>query len=418
MEILALGASREVGRSAFLVKGEKTNVLLDFGVLMTRQPAFPVHVKPKEVDAILLSHAHLDHSGGIPLFYLSDGIDLYATDLTLDLTKLLLNDFLKISGFYLPFEYLDLMSMLKKSKGLKMSDDVKIGEFTASFRDAGHIPGSSIITLDNSKKRVLYTGDINGRNTHLLNGVSIDSGEFDAVITESTYATADHPPRQEAEETFVEFAKEIVEGGGVLLVPAFSVGRAQEIACVLRDHSFPYPVSMDGMALETNDILFRHQEYLKDPVLFRKSIENLEAVKGWNKRKMLVKTPGVIISPAGMMVGGASVFYTQEIATQPKNAISIVAFQVPGTPGRTLLEKGIALVNGKPTKVRATVRRFNFSSHSGKKELFDMLGRVKGSPKVLTVHGEEESCVKFAEEIKEKMGFEALAPTPGQKILV
>ncbi|MBI4257529.1 MAG: MBL fold metallo-hydrolase [Thaumarchaeota archaeon] len=414
MEISALGAAREVGRSAFFVKGKRTRVLLDFGVLMTRQPSFPIHVQRRDVDAILLSHAHLDHSGAIPLFYLSDGLDIYATELTMELTRLLLSDFVKISGFYLPFEYLDVMSMMKKATKLKQNDEVKIGEFTAKFRDAGHIPGSSMITLEDGNKKLLYTGDINGTDTNLLKGGALEPEEFDMVITESTYATADHPPRETAEDAFVAFAKETVENGGTLFVPAFSVGRAQEVACALKSHSFPYPVAMDGMALQTNDILFRHQEYLKDPALFRKTIESLEIISSWNERKRLANTPCVIIAPAGMLVGGQAVFYTQAISTKPKNAISIVSFQVPGTPGRTLLEKGLAIVNGKPTKVKATVRRFDFSSHSGKKELFDMLGKVKGSPKILTVHGEEPSCLAFAQEIKEKMGFDADAPQAGQ----
>ena len=201
-------------------------------------------------------------------------------------------------------------------------------------------------------------------------------------------------------------------------MPAFSVGRAQEIACVLRAHSFPYPVAMDGMALEVNEILFRHQEYLKDPTQFRRSIENLELISGWGKRRALAGNPGVIIAPAGMLVGGSAVFYNQEISTKAKNGIAIVAFQVPGTPGRTLLEKGLAMVRGRPTKVKATVRRFDFSSHSGRTELFTMLRSVKGSPKVLTVHGEEASCVRFAEDIKAELGFDAEAPGPGQSYSV
>ncbi|MBI2183489.1 MAG: MBL fold metallo-hydrolase [Thaumarchaeota archaeon] len=414
MEISALGAAREVGRSAFLVKGKRTSVLLDFGVLMTRQPSFPIHVQRRDVDAILLSHAHLDHSGGVPLFYLSNGVELYATEVTMDLTRLLLSDFVKISGFYLPFEYLDVMAMMKKATRLKQSDEVKVGEFTAKFRDAGHIPGSSMITLEDGDKRLLYTGDVNGTDTNLLKGADVEPEEFDMVITESTYATADHPPREEAEDAFVDFARETVENGGTLFVPAFSVGRAQEVACALKSRSFPYPVAMDGMALETNEILFRHQEYLKEPALFRKTVESLELISSWNERKRLADTPCVIIAPAGMLVGGQAIFYTQAIATKPKNAISIVSFQVPGTPGRTLLEKGMAIIKGKPTKVKATVRRFDFSSHSGKKELFEMLGKVRGSPKVLTVHGEESSCVSFAQEIKERLGFEAEAPQPGQ----
>lgn len=416
MEITPLGAAREVGRSAFLIKGNDTKLLLDFGVLMQREPVFPVHVQPKDVDAILLTHAHLDHSGAAPLFYLGEGKDLYATPLTIEIAKLLIEDFLKISGFYLPFEFIDLLAMMKRSNGIGFNERFQLGEFAATFLEGGHIPGGGSIILENGGKRVLYTGDIDSIETKLLRGAVTSFGELDAVITESTYSMVDHPSRVEVESQFVAYAKEVVERGGTMLVPAFAVGRAQEIACVLKAANFPYPVAMDGMALKTNEILFRHQEYLREAALFRSSIENLELVTSWSQRRRIVETPGVIISPAGMLVGGASVFYIGEVAKLTRNAITIVSFQVPGTPGRTLLEKGLTLINGRPKKVKAEVRRFDFSAHSGRRELFEMFEGIKGGPKVLTIHGDEESCIRFATELHERFGLDAQAPLLGQKL--
>ncbi len=414
MEVRVLGSAREVGRSAILLKGSSANILLDFGVLMQREIGFPAHVQPKDIDAIILSHAHLDHSGAIPLFYLSDGPKVYATDLTLELSRLLVEDLLRVSGFFLPFEYLDLMEMARKTVTQKPKDRVKIAEFEATFHDAGHIPGSTSLLLEGEGRRILYTGDINDEDTQLLKGADYDIGELDLLITESTYAIEDHPPRAEVEKEFVEYAKEVIERGGTLFVPAFSVGRAQEIACVLSAHNFNYPIFMDGMALKTNEILFRYPEYLRDPKAFRKAINNLEVVTTWKERKSIVKTPSVIISPAGMLVGGAAIFYNQQVAQREKNAIAIVAYQVQGTPGRTLLEKGLALVNGKPTKVKAEVRRFDFSSHSGRSGLMKIMGKVKGDPKVLMVHGEEEACVSYAKTVGERFGFQAYAPRSGE----
>ncbi|MGQ9718312.1 MAG: MBL fold metallo-hydrolase [Nitrososphaerales archaeon] len=413
MKIVFLGATREVGRSGFLVKTRKGNALLDYGVQPTREPAFPMHVQPKDVDAVLLTHAHLDHSGAIPLFFISERTELYATDLTIELTKLLIEDFLKISGFYLPFEYIDLLSMIRRAHGLKLYEQIQIKGLTAKFLEAGHIPGSASIILEGEGKRVLYTGDIHTCDSLLLRSADAEFGELDVVITESTYANANHPPREDVEKEFVEFVREVVERGGTLLVPAFSVGRAQEVACVLKKYNFPHPVAMDGMALKTNEILFRYQEYLRDPTLFRKSIESIELITSWSQRRHIVKTPSVIISPAGMLVGGASVFYNQTISKNPKNAITIVSYQIPGTPGRTLLDKGIAIINGKPKKVKAEVRRFDFSFHSGRKELLEMFKEVKGSPKVYTVHGDEENCVKLAEELNIEIGLDAIAPKTG-----
>ena len=238
------------------------------------------------------------------------------------------------------------------------------------------------------------------------------------VITESTYATADHPGRRKAEEGLVEFARTVVERGGILLVPAFSVGRAQEVAMTLVKNGFRHPIAMDGMALKVNGILLRYQEFLKDPTALRRTLETLEEVTSWSQRRRLVKKPGVIISPAGMLVGGSSIFYNEHLSMDEKNGIAIVSFQVPGTPGRTLIDKGLTIYRGKPTKVRAEVKRFDFSSHSGRSTLLDDLKGIGGSPKFLTVHGEEESCLALAKELHEGFGAEATAAMPGQEFTV
>ena len=414
MKITPLGAAQEVGRSAFLVKGAETNLLLDYGAMTFKDPQFPLHVSPREVDAILLSHAHLDHSGGLPMFYLNGGKDLYASALTTELTHLLIEDFLKISGFYLPFERPELVSMMKYMRNVNLDEGVKIGEFTATYREAGHIPGGASILLETNNKRLLYTGDINAIPTQLIRGAHTDFGELDFIITESTYATGDHPSREEVERELVGYAKQVVERGGVLLIPAFSVGRSQEIACVLKSHKFPYTVAMDGMALKTNEIFMRHQEDLANPKLFRDAIAGVEIMTNWYQRRRIVETPSVIIAPAGMLSGGSSVFYNKMVTSKTKNGVALVSFQAPGTPGRTLMEKKVVIVNGKPRKIKSEVRKFDFSSHSGKKELFEMFSKIGGEPKVLTIHGDSESCVTFAEDLKEKFGFDVAAPKAGE----
>jgi putative mRNA 3-end processing factor len=415
MQVKILGAARQVGRSGFMVSHGDTNILLDYGAMTTKEPGFPVHVQPKSVQGLILSHAHLDHSGAAPVFFIGgDKVKMHSTPVTAELSNLLINDFIKISGPYLPFEYLDLLSMNKSTVLHGYKQTFQVGEMTINFYDAGHIPGSCIISVEAGSKRLLYTGDINGQETELLNPSWKDLGEADMVITESTYATADHPERRKVEEEFVAYANAVVERGGVLLAPAFSVGRAQELALTLHKYGFKHPVGMDGMALKVNEILMRYQEYLRDPTLFRRTLESTELIVGWGQRRKFIQKPGVIISPAGMLVGGASVFYNERLSQNAKNGVSLVSFQVPGTAGRTLLDRGLTLINGKPTTMKAEVRKFDFSSHSGKSSLLSDLKGIKGSPRFMTVHGEEESCVSLADELHTELGVEALAPRVGE----
>jgi putative mRNA 3-end processing factor len=418
MEVKVLGAARQVGRSAFLVTHNDSKIFLDYGAMTTKIPGFPMHVPPKDVKALILSHAHLDHSGAAPLQFLGGRMKLHATPVTTELSDLLIRDFIKISGQYLPFEFIDLMAMNTHTVNHGYEEPFEVGDFTITFHDAGHIPGSAIISVEAGSRRLLYTGDINGEETNLLAPASRALGEANMVITESTYATADHPPRTKVEEEFTDFARMVVERGGVLLVPAFSVGRAQEIAMTLIKNGFKHPIAMDGMALKVNAILLRYQEYLRDPTALRRTLESLEEVASWSQRRKLVTKPGVIVSPAGMLVGGASIFYNERIAMDQKNGVAIVSFQVPGTPGRTLLDKGLTIYRGKPTKMIAEVRRFDFSSHSGNRELMADLRAIKGSPKFLTVHGEEESCVALAEQLHRELTTDAVAASPGQEFQV
>jgi putative mRNA 3-end processing factor len=415
MRVKVLGAARQVGRSAFFVTHGDSGILLDYGALTTKEPGFPMHVQPKKVNGLILSHAHLDHSGVAPIFFLDGRVRLHCTPVTSELTSLLIQDFIKISGPYLPFEYLDLLAMNKNTVTHDYMKQFQVGDFTVSFYDAGHIPGSSIIAIEAGSKRLIYTGDVNGSSTNLLKPAWKKLGEADMVITESTYATVDHPEREAVEREFVNFANEVVERGGVLLAPAFSVGRAQELALVLHKHGFKHPVGMDGMALKVNEILLRYQEYVKDAPFFRRTLENLEEITSWSQRRGFIRKPSVIVSPAGMLVGGASVFYNQHISQKEKSGIAIVSFQVPGTAGRTLLDKGLTLINGRPTKVKAEVKRFDFSSHSGKSTLQSDLKSIDGSPRFMTVHGEEESCVRLAEELHRELGVEAYAPKVGEE---
>jgi putative mRNA 3-end processing factor len=419
MKITILGSGKEVGRSGFLVTSNNTNILLDYGVMLKREPSFPIHVRPKDISTVVLTHAHLDHSGNIPSLFLSgSNISVLGTNPTFELSDLLIEDMLKISGSYLPFEYADLNNMMSHSKTLQYKEKHLVNDMEITLYESGHIIGGSSILVEVEGKRIFYTGDINKRGSKLLRPADLDLPEVDILIIESTYSQTEQAPREESEKNLVQFAYDVIERGGTLFIPAFSVERAQEIACVLKATNFKHRISMDGMALKANEIMLRNPSFLRDPDGFKKIITEVEWVKGWHRRKHLVKEPGVIISPAGMLVGGTALFYLQEIAKNPNNGIALVSYQGKGTPGRLLLEKGLVSYNGKTKKSLAEVKHYEFSGHSSRTELFEILGKIKGNPRVLTVHGDDMSCTKFASEIKEKYGFDAIAPDNDQIVEV
>ena len=413
LQVGFLGGTREVGRIAIAVKTEKTQILLDYGAMLNHEPGFPMHVPPKDVDAIVLSHSHLDHSGAIPIFYVQGKKPLYTNRLSMELNQLLISDFIHLSSYYLPFEYLELKSMTQNSRHVDFNVEQRVGDIAFQFKNAGHIPGSVQTLVEAEGKRLLYTGDFNIVSTRLLEGAKMEYEDLDAVIIESTYANEEHTERKELEKRFVETCSDFVEKGGTVLVPAFGVGRSQELACVLAAHHFEYPVTIDGMAREVSRVMMNYPQFLRDERTVAHAIHSTNWVEGWRDRRRATKIPGVIISPAGMLKGGPAMFYASKIGKKSTNAIFLVSYQIPGTPGKELMEKGICVIDGKMRKVKAQVQHFDFSSHCGAGELREALSKLGGKPKVYVVHGAEGNCELLAKWAKNELGLEALAPKSG-----
>lgn len=416
VQVKVLGGAREVGRSAVLVRAG-SSILLDYGVMVTeRKPEFPQHIPPREVEGVIVTHAHLDHSGAAPIFFTSARPKVYMTRITADFADILIRDLIKLSHYYLPFETLELSTMLENLRVVKYGKEKKIGGAQVKFLSAGHIPGSLSVVLESQGKRIWYSGDLNATETMLLHKAQLDLPELDLAILEGTYALAEHPDRGQCERRLVDILREVVEGGGLALVPAFAVGRAQEVLCILQKHGFEHPVHLDGMARAAAKVMLKHPNEFRDFEMLKKALKKARWVKGGRERKRVRESPGVVIAPAGMLTGGSAVFYMDKVAKEEKDAVVLVSYQVKGTPGRRLLEEGLYEVNGKLSKVRCRVEWVDLSSHCGRRELQQIVKGLPGSPEVLVMHGEEEACANFARWVVEEVGLKATAPANGDVV--
>jgi putative mRNA 3-end processing factor len=268
-------------------------------------------------------------------------------------------------------------------------------------------------------KRILFTGDFNSIETQLMPGARKNLPKHDIVVTESTYAQRVNAKREEIEEEFIQTVMETLQRGGTVLIPAFAVGRSQEIMCIFEKYNLPgkYVVYVDGLARKVNEVVVKHPGYIASPQSFERAVEKTRIIYDDRDRLKAVQKGGVIISPAGMLKGGPSTMYFKKLYDDPRNSIVLVSFQIPGTPGAELLAKRKVTVSGKTFEVAADVRFHHLSSHSDAEGLMDVLEKIPGNPEFYCVHGESDSCDALAEKLS-AIGRRAHVPEINEAIEV
>jgi putative mRNA 3-end processing factor len=413
-----MGGTHQVGGNAVQLVSDEANLLLEYGVKPGTPPEFPGHIRARDVDAIVVGHAHLDHSGGVPLFYLSERKPYFATHTTSELMKILIKDMIKLNSYYLPFEYLELENMQKYRKDIVYGQKVKVKDIEFRLLDAGHIPGSAMVDVDVGGKKILYTSDFNTVQTRICRGAKVPRKKYDAVVIESTYAMHEHPERKQLEQDFVKDIKSSVNDGGKVLVPAFAVGRSHEMLSILHAHKFNGYMLLDGMARAVNQVMLDIPESVKTPKTYSDAVSQVHMIRGWRDRRQAVRKADVIVAPSGMLQGGTVMFYMEKLALDPNNSVYVVSFQVPGTNGAKLLETGMFPIKDRETRVNAKVKHYDFSSHSGRTPLQQFLRGLKGKPDVYVIHGEEESCDFLAEWARDELDLNGVAPNQEEEFTV
>jgi putative mRNA 3-end processing factor len=414
MRLSFLGGAQEVGRSAVLVDTGTENLLLDYGVKINVKPTgYPKEIN-KKLNAILLSHTHLDHCGAIPILYKQfQKCPLFGLEITRPLSKMLMFDSYKISKYENEeekFSKRNISNTIKHFKAVKYRKPFMVGKTRVTFFDAGHIPGSALILLETQNKRIMYTGDFNLSDTRLINGADLDLPEVDILITESTYSDREHPDRLKEERKMIETIQETLENDGIALISCFAIARTQETLLVFDEYELEYPIYIDGMGKKTTRIMNSYPGLQREYNCVEKALKRLDVkiISKPSLRKKVLKKPCIIITTSGMLTGGPIAHYIEKIYDREDCTLILTGFQVPGTEGAVLLETGRYIHQDLDLAVKMSVRKFDFSSHSSRSQLFKFVKHVNPG-KVFCIHG--DNTKRFAQELKEEHGFDAFSPS-------
>jgi len=441
IRITGLGACREVGRSCFLVETPKSKVLIDCGVNVggINNNAYPIlNVKefdPTELDAIIVSHAHLDHCGMVPYLY-EYGYQgpMYCTTPTVDLFALLCMDYIDVmqkNATATPiFTAKGVKEAVRHSIALEYGEVSDVApDVRLTFQNAGHILGSALVHLHigDGLHNIVYASDMKFSRTTLLDPAFVDFQRVETLILESTYGGSNDimPQRIEAENQLMDVVNKTMEQGGQVLIPSFSVERSQEIMTILVENGFQYPVFIDGMIWDANGIYTAYPEYMSrgiqrkifsdhDPFkneIFRRVASSADREKVWTEK------PSVILSTSGMLVGGPAIEHLKALAEDARNTLIFVSYQAEGTLGRRIQKGWTEIpfkVEGRTASLQMkmnTATIDGLSGHSDRNQLLNFVHRLGRRPdKVIVVHGENQKVIDLAKSIHNLFKIETNAP--------
>jgi len=441
-----LGGARQVGRSCFLLQTPESRVLLDCGIdVANEEEAYPYldapELKISELDAVIISHAHLDHSGLVPyLFKFGYRGPVYCTAPTRDVMSLLQLDLIKIQRNEAKepiYTSDDIKEMVKHTICLEYEEVTDVTpDVRITLYNAGHILGSCLvhIHIGNGLHNYVYTGDLKYGKTNMLSLANTNFPRLETLMIESTYGGKDNimPPAKEADDQLSEHIIETIKRKGKVLMPVLGSGRAQEIIVLLdkliREGkiSDQTPVYIDGMVWDITAIHTAYPEYLNSTVrqlIFHKDNnpflrENIKRIGSSKERQALIEEEGscVILATSGMLVGGPSVEYLKQLAENPKNLLIFTCYQGEGSLGRRI-QRGEKEINFQKSnkfetiKINMDIEKLEITGHSDRRELIAFVSHCNPKPKkVIVVHGENSKCLDLAKSLHMLTKVETVAP--------
>jgi len=411
MKIIFHGGAQEVGKSCIEIQSKGKKYLLDAGVKFTSYGnEYPKALDDIfHVDAVFLSHAHMDHSGALPMLeHKQLNCPIYMTELTWRTTNSLLQDSYhleQLKHIHPAYAQRDLGKVGNDVKFIQYDKEYKTpdGNVRFQFINAGHIPGSASILMELEGKNLLYTGDINTEETLLMIPSIADKlQDIDILITENTYGERPHPDRSNSEECLIKSIHTCLDGGGSALIPVFSVGRSQEILILLQKLDNEIPIYLDGMPRKlTEKYLQSNDPYIKNKEILSNMFKRAYKIKNPKERDVIAKKRGiVIVSSSGMLQGGPVMSYAEHMIHNKDDFVLLTGFQAMGTNGRHLFEDHTFRSHHQTVNAKAHIRKFDFSAHYGKDSIHSLAKRI--NPKHLILqHGDLdalEASKHFAEE--------------------
>lgn len=450
MKITFHGAAHEVTGSCHLIETKTKKILFDCGMFQgsdynegKNHDNFPFD--PRTIDAVFLSHAHADHSGRIPKLF-RDGFrgTIYGTKGTVELAALIWADSYQIMKYNnrkfqapISFEPEDIALAKESCQGVDYNDVINIGDgVTVVFKDAGHIFGSAFIELSADGKKIAFSGDLGNNNVPILQE-SAALGDVDALLIESTYGDRIHEPEDVRKQILLDLVKEGCERGGVIMMPAFSLERTQEIIYTLEelfehDKTLPHiPIYIDSpLAIRAVPVYKKYKEYYDEAAMHH---HNRQSTDSFLDFKSLTFTPSVdeskainevpapkmIIAGSGMMTGGRILHHAKRYLSDPKSMLVIVGYQAYGTLGRRLYEGAETVkIHGEEIPVRCKITAIGaLSAHGDQEKLFQWATSDAALPKkIYCVHGEAHAATKLAHRFTKEAGIPAFVPELGETV--